>query len=174
MYFETVFSFYVLLYHFVGHSFLGLVFFGSFSNIIKRNFSLTLTKLNFYVDMSVWLFVGKQYYRLTGTVSVKMYLTFLARVDIIKMWKPGRLPQHMCFWICEVYYSQINEPSVAADGSLFTISEPVDDLANQPEDRKYPEQVLKCYMYHLLRDISRRGYTCLPPFRSCGMTGNRL
>ena len=26
----------------------------------------------------------------------------------------------MCFWICEVYYSQINEPSVAADGSLFT------------------------------------------------------
>ena len=60
------------------------------------------------------------------------------------------------------------------DGSLFTISEPVDDLANQPEDRKYPEQVLKCYMYHLLRDISRRGYTCLPPFRSCGMTGNRL
>ena len=86
----------------------------------------------------------------------------------------GGLPQHMCFWICEVYYSQINEPSVAADGSLFTISEPVDDLANQPEDRKYPEQVLKCYMYHLLRDISRRGYTCLPPFRSCGMTGNRL
>ena len=64
MYFEAVFSFYVLLYHFVGHSFLGLVFFGSFSDIIKRNFSLTLTKLNFYVDMSVWLFVGKQYYRL--------------------------------------------------------------------------------------------------------------
>ena len=112
--------------------------------------------------------------RFTGTVSVKMYLTFRARGDIIKMWIPGRLPQHMCFWICEVYYSQINEPSVAADGSLFTISEPVDDLANQPEDRKYPEQVLKCYMYHLLRDISRRGYTCLPPFRSCGMTGNRL
>ena len=24
----------------------------------------TLAKLNFYVDMSVWLFVGKQYYRL--------------------------------------------------------------------------------------------------------------
>ena len=65
MYFEAVFSFYVLLYHFVGHSFLGLVLFGSFSDIIKRNFSLTLTKLNFYVDMSVWLFVGKQYYRLT-------------------------------------------------------------------------------------------------------------
>ncbi len=64
MYFETVFSFYVLLYHFVGHSFFGLIFFGSFSDIIKRNFSLTLTKLNFYVDMSVWLFVGKQYYRL--------------------------------------------------------------------------------------------------------------
>ena len=121
-----------------------------------------------------WKTFGENANRFTGTVSVKMYLTFLARVDIIKMWKPGRLPQHMCFWICEVYYSQINEPSVAADGSLFTISEPVDDLANQPEDRKYPEHVLKCYMYHLLRDISRRGYTCLPPFRSCGMTGNRL
>ena len=64
MYFEAVFSFYVLLYHFVGHSFLGLVLFGSFNDIIKRNFSLTLAKLNFYVDMSVWLFVGKQYYRL--------------------------------------------------------------------------------------------------------------
>ena len=38
--------------------------FRSFSDIIKRNFSLTLAKLNFYVDMSVWLFVGKQYYRL--------------------------------------------------------------------------------------------------------------
>ena len=64
MYFETVFSFYVLLYHFVGHSFFGLIAFRSFSNIIKWNFSLTLAKLNFYVDMSVWLFVGKQYYRL--------------------------------------------------------------------------------------------------------------
>ena len=41
-------------------------FLGSFSNIIKWNFSLTLAKLNFYVDMSVWLFVEKQYYRLTG------------------------------------------------------------------------------------------------------------
>ena len=64
MYLEAIFSFYVLLYHFVGHSFFGLIFFGSFSDIIKRNFSLTLAKLNFYVDMSVWLFVGKQYYRL--------------------------------------------------------------------------------------------------------------
>ena len=71
MYLEAVFCFYVLLYHFVGHSFLGLVFFGSFSDIIKRNFSLTLTKLNFYVDMSVWLFVGKQYYRLNGYIHAK-------------------------------------------------------------------------------------------------------
>ena len=64
MYLEAVFSFYVLLYHFVGHSFFRLIAFGSFSDIIKRNFSLTLTKLNFYIDISVWLFVGKQYYRL--------------------------------------------------------------------------------------------------------------
>ena len=54
----------MLLYHFVGHSFFGLIAFRSFSDIIKWNFSLTLAKLNFYVDMSVWLFVGKQYYRL--------------------------------------------------------------------------------------------------------------
>ena len=72
MYLEAVFRFYVLLNHFVGHSFLGLVFFGSFSDIIKRNFSLTLTKLNFYVDMSVWLFVGKQYYRLKPCLDKKL------------------------------------------------------------------------------------------------------
>ena len=71
MYLEAVFCFYVLLYHFVGHSFPGLVFFGSFSDIIKRIFSLTLTKLNFYVDMSVWLFVGKQYYRLDVSIKLK-------------------------------------------------------------------------------------------------------
>ena len=71
MYFETVFSFYVLLYHFVGHSFFGFIAFGSFSDIIKRNFSLTFTKLNFYVDMSVWLFVGKQYYRLDVSIKLK-------------------------------------------------------------------------------------------------------
>ena len=70
----------------------------------------------------------------TGTFSVKMYLTFRARVDIIKMWKPGRLPQHMCFRICELCYPQIKEPSVAADGSLFSISEPINDLADQPDD----------------------------------------
>ena len=61
MYFEAIFSFYVLLYHFVGHSLFGLVVFCSFSNIIKRNFALTLAKLNFYVNMSIWFFVGKQY-----------------------------------------------------------------------------------------------------------------
>ena len=72
MYFEAVFSFYVLLYHFVGHSFLGLVLFGSFSDIIKRNFSLTFAKLNFYVDMSVWLFVGKQYYRLNAVCAPEL------------------------------------------------------------------------------------------------------
>ena len=64
MYFEAIFSFYIFLYHFVCNSLFRLVRLGSFSDIIKRNFSLTLAKLNFYVDMSVWLFVGKQYYRL--------------------------------------------------------------------------------------------------------------
>ena len=60
MYFEAIFSFYILLYHFVGHSLFGLVVFCSFSNIIKRNFAFTLAKLNFYVDMSVWLFVERR------------------------------------------------------------------------------------------------------------------
>ena len=77
MYFEAVSSFYVLLYHFVGHSFFGLIAFGSFSDIIKRNFSLTLTKLNFYVDMSVWLFVGKQYYRLHDAQPPKAFFDAL-------------------------------------------------------------------------------------------------
>ena len=72
MYFEAVFSFYVLLYHFVGHSFFGLIAFRSFSDIIKRNFSLTLTKLNFYIDMSVWLFVGKQYNCLKPCLDKKL------------------------------------------------------------------------------------------------------
>lgn len=64
MYLETIFSFYVFLYLFVCNSLFRLVRFGSLYDIIQRYFSLTLTKLNFYVDMSVWLFVGKQYYRL--------------------------------------------------------------------------------------------------------------
>lgn len=72
MYFEAVFSFYVLLYHFVGHSFFGLIAFRSLSDIIKRNFSLTFAKLNFYVDMSVWLFVGKQYNRLKPCLDKKL------------------------------------------------------------------------------------------------------
>jgi hypothetical protein len=81
MYLEAVFSFYVLLYHFVGHSFFGLIFFGSFSDIIKRNFSLTLAKLNFYVDMSVWLFVGKQYYRLHMHTKLKHISTKPQKYD---------------------------------------------------------------------------------------------
>ena len=36
---------------------------------------------------------GESAKRFTGTFSVKMYLTFLLRADIIKMWKPGRLPR---------------------------------------------------------------------------------
>ena len=82
MYLEAVFCFYVLLYHFVGHSFFGLIFFGSFSDIIKRNFSLTLAKLNFYVDMSVWLFVGKQYYRLNVSIKLKHIPTKITEISV--------------------------------------------------------------------------------------------
>ena len=38
MYFETVFSFYVLLYHFVGHSLLGLVCFSSLAILSSGTF----------------------------------------------------------------------------------------------------------------------------------------
>ena len=40
---------------------------------------------------------------------------------------------------------------VATDGSLFSLSKPIGDLAEMPDDRKHQEQVLKCHMYHLHR-----------------------
>ena len=64
MYLETIFSFYVFLYLFVCNSLFRLVRFGSLCDIIQRYFALTFTKLDFYVDMSIRFFVGKQYYRL--------------------------------------------------------------------------------------------------------------
>ena len=64
MYLKAVFRFYVLLNHLVCNSLFWLVRFGSLSDIIQRYFALTFTKLDFYVDMSIRFFVGKQYYRL--------------------------------------------------------------------------------------------------------------
>ena len=53
MYLEAVFRFYVLLNHFVGHFFFGLIRFGSFSNTIYRNLALALSKLHINVDITV-------------------------------------------------------------------------------------------------------------------------
>ena len=64
MYLEAIFRLYVFLYHFVGNSLFRLVRLGSFSDIIKRHFALSLAKLHFYTDCAVRFFVGKQYYRL--------------------------------------------------------------------------------------------------------------
>ena len=64
MYLEAVFRFYVLLNHFVGHFFFGLVCFGSFSNTIYRNLALALSKLHINVDITVGFFVGQKNYRL--------------------------------------------------------------------------------------------------------------
>ena len=64
MYLEAVFRFYVLLNHFVGHFFFGLVRFGSFSNTIYRNLALALSKLHINVDITVGFFVGQKNYRL--------------------------------------------------------------------------------------------------------------
>ena len=64
MYLEAVFRFYVLLNHFVGHFFFGLIRFGSFSNTIYRNLALALSKLHINVDITVGFFVGQKNYRL--------------------------------------------------------------------------------------------------------------
>ena len=64
MYLEAIFSFYVFLYLFVCNSLFRLVRFGSLCDIMLRYSSLTFTKLDFYVDMSIRFFVGKQYYSL--------------------------------------------------------------------------------------------------------------
>ena len=64
MYLEAVFRFYVLLNHFIGHFFFGLVRFGSFSNTIYRNLALALSKLHINVDITVGFFVGQKNYRL--------------------------------------------------------------------------------------------------------------
>ena len=75
MYFEAIFSFYVFLNHLVCNSLFRLVRFGSLSDIIKRYFSFPFAKLNFYVDMSIRFFVGKQYYRLVVHTKLKHILT---------------------------------------------------------------------------------------------------
>jgi hypothetical protein len=99
MYLETIFSFYVFLYLFVCNSLFRLVRFGSLYDIIQRYFSLTLTKLNFYVDMSVWLFVGKQYYRLnmyriSKLSTVQFCVSFHSLYNTVK----SRLFQQLSFY----------------------------------------------------------------------------
>ena len=74
MYLEAVFRFYVLLNHFVGHFFFGLVRFGSFSNTIYRNLALALSKLHINVDITVGFFVGQKNYRLNELVPDLMKL----------------------------------------------------------------------------------------------------
>ena len=71
MYLEAVFRFYVLLNHFVGHFFFGLVRFGSFSNTIYRNLALALSKLHINVDITVGFFVGQKNYRLHMCIKLK-------------------------------------------------------------------------------------------------------
>ena len=81
MYFEAVFRFYVLLNHFVGHFFFGLVRFGSFSNTIYRNLALALSKLHINVDITVGFFVGQKNYRLSDAVDND--LDSLYSVDLV-------------------------------------------------------------------------------------------
>lgn len=53
MYLEAIFSFYVFLYHFVSNSLFQLIRLGSFSDMIKWHFALSLAKLHFYADCAV-------------------------------------------------------------------------------------------------------------------------
>ena len=78
MYLEAIFRFYVFLYHFVGNSLFRLVRLGSFRDIIKRYFALSLAKLHFYADCAVRFFVGKQYYRLDVAREDRKYVIFQA------------------------------------------------------------------------------------------------
>ena len=106
MYLEAVFRFYVLLNHFVGHFFFGLVRFGSFSNTIYRNLALALSKLHINVDITVGFFVGQKNYRLDDVraeygmmlrqqlqkgnngLTKSKYLTFGIEADTMKQAKP--------------------------------------------------------------------------------------
>ena len=63
-----------LLNHLVCNSLFWLVRFGSLGDIIQRYFALTFTKLDFYVDMSIRFFVGKQYYRLHMHCNIDLIL----------------------------------------------------------------------------------------------------
>lgn len=59
MYLETIFRFYILLNHFISNTLFRLVRFGSLGYIIKRNFTFSLAKLDFYIDYTVSFFCGK-------------------------------------------------------------------------------------------------------------------
>ena len=80
MYLEAVFRFYVLLNHFVGHFFFGLVRFGSFSNTIYRNLALALSKLHINVDITVGFFVGQKNYRLDGCSEWTIFFRVIAPI----------------------------------------------------------------------------------------------
>ena len=64
MHLEVVFHFYVLLNHLVCNSLFRLIAFHSLCDIIQRYFALTLTKLDFYVDMYI-----RFLWESSGTVS---------------------------------------------------------------------------------------------------------
>ena len=80
MYLEAVFRFYILLNHFVGHFFFGLVRFGSFSNTIYRNLALALSKLHINVDITVGFFVGQKNYRLNEDVVLSLISDMLKAI----------------------------------------------------------------------------------------------
>ena len=67
--------------------------------------TLTFAKLNFYVDMSVWLFVGKQYYRLNGTFIVPIQFVYFFPIE--KYWESElettKYPSVCLFFLVNIY-----------------------------------------------------------------------
>ena len=61
-----------------------------------------------------------------------------------------------------------------ADGSLHFVGEFVYHLNKNPDDRDNPENILKSDMYHLPWEKFPARAIHMPPFRTRGMTSNRL
>ena len=70
----------------------------SLCDIIQRYFALTFAKLNFFVDMSIRFFVGKQYNRLNIAREDKKYVKY-----------PFRMKKHInMFFAFSVVYGKIS------------------------------------------------------------------
>ncbi len=80
--FEAVFCFYVLLYHFVGHSFFGLIFFGSLAILSSGSFPSPSPNSTFTLICPSGFLWGKQYYRLNVSIKLKHIPTKITEISV--------------------------------------------------------------------------------------------